>query len=467
MQHSIYYIVCCCYVTALSLLFPLTSHAAEEVFSSTASDMKTLFSPGGPTGAIIRERTVTMNAHLLFTQKVAGPLDAEAPLVFNLFDDVSIMATPHRMESYINGTLVWVGKIPGDPLGAAVLGETNGVIMGNVRTGGGDIYEIRHAGEDVYVVREIDINLLPPNLPPIRPSKEALASVAPYSSDPDIEPDDGSIITIGVAYTSAARASVGSTSAMDSLIATTVSEQNIGYENSGVIQRVSLTASGEVSYTETSGGQESALDSLQNPSDGVMDGVVTARNNNNIDLISLWMVDSSACGLAYAFEAGDTNFAEYAYSTAAVDCVAEYTMAHEMGHNQGCAHDRANASGQGYYSYSYGYQNTANSPTFHTIMAYDCSPSCTRINYWANPDVSYQGNATGVDENAANSANTVLTLNNLRVTVANFRVSGDSGGGSDTPTYTAPLFSFKTLLLFYSPLLLFTAIHLLRRKKPE
>ena len=50
-------------------------------------------------------------------------------------------------------------------------------------------------------------------------------------------------------------------------------------------------------------------------------------------------------------------------------------------------------------------------------MAYDCSPSCPRLQYWSNPDVSYNGVAMG----------TIATNNNARVlnttaaTVATFR----------------------------------------------
>ncbi len=61
-------------------------------------------------------------------------------------------------------------------------------------------------------------------------------------------------------------------------------------------------------------------------------------------------------------------------------------------------------------------------------MAYNnqCSDNgydCTRIPYWSNPSVNYQGNPTGISQNSANSANNVLTLNNTAYTVANFRAS--------------------------------------------
>jgi hypothetical protein len=53
------------------------------------------------------------------------------------------------------------------------------------------------------------------------------------------------------------------------------------------------------------------------------------------------------------------------------------------------------------------------------IMAYNCSPSCIRVNYWSNPNVNYSGLPTGVTGMADNRA----VLNNTRVTAANWRMS--------------------------------------------
>ena len=87
----------------------------------------------------------------------------------------------------------------------------------------------------------------------------------------------------------------------------------------------------------------------------------------------------------------------------------------------GAHHDRASATGSAMYSYSYGYQAPNNS--FRTIMAYNCTVGCPRINYWSNPDNYYNGIPTGVVNTASNSADNRLTLNNTANIVANFRQS--------------------------------------------
>src|SRR4030067_2904062 len=55
--------------------------------------------------------------------------------------------------------------------------------------------------------------------------------------------------------------------------------------------------------------------------------------------------------------------------------------------------------------------------------------SCTRLQYWSNPDALYGGVPMGVPEGQSNAADNRKTLNNTAYTVANFRVS--TGGGID------------------------------------
>ncbi|MCA1944570.1 MAG: zinc-dependent metalloprotease [Desulfovibrio sp.] len=129
------------------------------------------------------------------------------------------------------------------------------------------------------------------------------------------------------------------------------------------------------------------------------------------------------------------DFSSYAFNVVAPQCATGYyTFAHECGHNQGAHHDRANTGGgTGLYSYSYGYQQVSANPTFRTIMAYNCSPGCTRVNYRSNPNVSYNGYPTGVLYTAANSADNRMTLNNSRVAAANWRPSATKGNVLITP----------------------------------
>lgn len=135
------------------------------------------------------------------------------------------------------------------------------------------------------------------------------------------------------------------------------------------------------------------------------------------------------------------SFASSAFSVTASDCIANSTLAHELGHNMGNAHDRA-TGGTGVYPYSYGYRDEVGK--FRTIMAYACpTVSCPRVKYFSNPRLSINGRPLGIDPNAdaANSADNSRSMNEVRHTVANWRVSSTDITAPAAPTnlrFTSP-----------------------------
>jgi hypothetical protein len=128
--------------------------------------------------------------------------------------------------------------------------------------------------------------------------------------------------------------------------------------------------------------------------------------------------------VAYLMTGNNPGFAPNAFAVVDRTCATGYySFGHELGHNMGLHHNRDDAVGTGAYSYSYGYRW----PGYRTVMAY--APG-TRILHFSNPNVLYLGNPTGVIETSPNAAaHNALSLNNTRVTVANWRVA-------DTPTLT-------------------------------
>jgi hypothetical protein len=117
------------------------------------------------------------------------------------------------------------------------------------------------------------------------------------------------------------------------------------------------------------------------------------------------------CGLGYL----NSNAAS-AFSVTAASCMTGYySFAHEIGHNFGARHDPATDPSTTPVAYAHGYRSPTNA--WRTIMAYNCSPSCPRINYWSNPARTYGGQAMGT----TTRSNNARLLNERAATVAAFR----------------------------------------------
>jgi hypothetical protein len=206
---------------------------------------------------------------------------------------------------------------------------------------------------------------------------------------------------------------------MLSLVNTAIAETNAGYANSNVVQRLRLVASAEVSYVETD--IRTDLTRVTGTTDGYMDVVHALRDTYKADEVALigegYAVAESACGVAWLMAGDNPGFAPNAFAVVDRTCATGYySFGHELGHNMGLNHARQDPVGTGAFAYSFGYKWTG----YRTVMAY--APG-TRILYFSNPNVLYGGNPTGVSEALPTSAHNALSLNNTRVTVANWRVN--------------------------------------------
>jgi hypothetical protein len=349
---------------------------------------------------------------------------ANRDLELSLFDGVRLNVLREQQESTPGG-FVWVGRIAGQERSLVTLSVVDDHVSGNITTEKGEVYQIRHVGNGIHSVRQIDHDKFREEAPPIE--------VEPGQEQPQgtgVQPlaDTGSTIDVMVVYTAAARTAAGSAAAMSSLINLAVSETNTSYANSGVTQRVRLVHSAEVTYTET-GNLSTDLSRIRSTTDGYMDNVHTLRNTYKADLVSLFVANGGAyCGMAYIMTTVATSFASNAFSVVDKDCATGYySFGHEMGHNMGARHDRyVDGTDNSPYKYNHGYYYSPGK--WRTVMAYNdgCSAagvSCTRIAYWSNPNKFYNGVAMGVSSTSASAADNRTTLNNTAYTVANFRAS--------------------------------------------
>lgn len=186
--------------------------------------------------------------------------------------------------------------------------------------------------------------------------------------------------------------------------------------------------------------------------DPVYSGVPALRDQYGADLvvaIRQFNPSQQSCGVGWQnYELGDpsdqpnlrfaavygysvVSYGQYDLGNGSYDLCASVTMAHEMGHNMGSAHDRPDAVGYGNpaFSYSYGYGLAASAAGtgtgFATIMAanYIQAPIIAKYSSPA-PGYTCGGYVCGVAQSDPNnSADNVSSLNNTRALVAQFRAS--------------------------------------------
>lgn len=390
-----------------------------------------------------RSRAVELDT-TVFNEQVASRLERAATQAerhqrvrFPLFPDVEVTVDLNSVSRSVDRkTIMWSGAVEGTRYGQAAIAITGDIVSANISTDNGRLYQIRQRQGGTHVIQELSDEPSFPELEPVVVPNELEERQQDAPRDGSAALDDGNTVDVMVLYTASARSAAGGAAQMQNLIQLGVTETNQGYANSGITQRVRLVYSGEVTYSE-SGDFATDLGRLRNNNDGFLDEVHSLRDQYGADIVSLWVENGNACGIGYLMGSMYGSFAPNAFNVVMRSCATGYySFGHEMGHNMGAQHDRANAGGQGLFPYSYGYQQVQQAPYFRTVMAYACSVNCARINYWSNPDVSYSGLPTGIPSSLANAADNRTTLNSSRANVVAFRPTVVSSSPGGTPTAT-------------------------------
>jgi hypothetical protein len=438
------------------LAAPLQGQAAAQAPSSRPA----LLTPVAADPGQLRRSPVAVSAMARRTEYVALNLSALDDSAFkaaeqardqrgqrpefrlDFFGERSLVATIDTLSRSGDGrTISWSGRFEGQPLSSVAISLTGMVASGHFRTEDGELYELRFVSPGIFALHDLDESRfpseaqpIPVNLPetPASAVQGAAAGEATLGKDM-VAADDGSIIDVLVVYTPAAQAAAGGQTQIETEIELAITLTNQGYANSGVIQRVRLVRKEPISYTErttctAADAFNCALGDVSGTTDPYMSGVHALRNTYAADMVSLWIDETTYCGLAWLMTTESSSFESSAFSvvTPRNGCAtSNYSFAHELGHNLGSHHDRANAGTcqgvlcQGVKPYSYGYCG----PGFRTVMTYFAGSCSPRVNYWSNPAVTYNGLPTGILSSLSNSADNRQSLNDTRVTASNWRAS--------------------------------------------
>lgn len=377
---------------------------------------------------------------------LAADSSKPADVSVQLFDDTTFVLQERSRQSTAQGATTIQYALQNDPAGSAVLSATQGNLVVTITTGDHRVYRVMPLADGVHRTEELDHSKFP-DCAAHSPSNVALAqsiTAAAAANPPAGVPatDSGTQINVLVAYTQSVLSALGgTTSAVQSLIATAISETNSGYSTSGVNTALNLVHTVQVNYDE-SGGFDVALNDITGTSDGKMDEVHALRNTYGADLVVLLINNTDYCGMAWLPSTVSTSNQGLGFSVTAYSCATGYySFGHEIGHNMGARHDRYVDSGSTPYASGHGYVNKT--ARVRSIMAYnnDCSNSgfnCTRVNHWSAADRVYGASTVIGDSNNRNND----ALNASLSTIANYRVSAPadalsvskSGTGAGTVT---------------------------------
>jgi len=386
---------------AQSIVPPLLVEPKQSVYDET---------PKTPNSAT-RARAVRIDESLL-----AADIQLPSRVSLELFKDRRCLVEFNRIDYRSPASYSLFGVIEDDP-GSMVIATFHAGLWRLSLTCEGPNCWTRPLPDGRHLICELDVEKnskicsscdLGSSLPP----PELGADLLDSNSPPRIVARGGgtSVADIMVVYTPAARIAAGGTSAIENQVRQAVDSANQVMLNSVTNSQLRLVFCGETSYTE-SGSSSTDLNSLtyrlnqmvgdpptNRDPNGAMDEVHALRDYFGADLVALLSTGSG--GVAWTPESAGEFTPSAGFSQSHWEgATTRLTFAHEIGHNYGAGHDKAQDSqpGPGWKPYAAGYVSCE--PTFgidcvQTVMAYD--DDCPiiigcldRVPYYSNPDIEF------------------------------------------------------------------------------
>ncbi|MEM0895605.1 MAG: choice-of-anchor D domain-containing protein [Verrucomicrobiota bacterium] len=329
-----------------------------------------------------------------------------------LGNDETVDVEIEQALSRDRGTFTIAGKVVDEPSSDVLFVFHDGTVFGTVAFHDRDMhFEYAAAGDGDIAIRQLDPRSFDarcgqpgPKVPPIMSvgaeSEEKDPGMAPVDPPPPASAgetqDPGSIVIDQVVgYGIEARQWEGGTSSMEARIIASVDRTNLAFSNSmaGSVTLVLLGTVEDPDYdfpgdVPDSMGSTDELGDLDDRSDGSLDTVTDLMILLGADCAAFIVRDVDGyAGVAY--RPGESMIVARTYMTS-----TRFTFVHELGHNIGCRHAWGDTSGSTTL-HNYGWRfDPPIGGRVRTVMAYDWDWS--RIPYFSNPDVSYNGAPTGV-----------------------------------------------------------------------
>jgi len=310
-------------------------------------------------------------------------------LTANLFEDQNMTFQASDIGTSGVSARTWTGVSP-EYLGSAAVVIHGKRISAHISSVDGSFEIIPLDDQGTHLIIEHDLAKYgncgnDENIPRIENNNESTNPVIQIEKERPQRTSESSEcrIRLLVAYTPDAQTNTLSTynRTMIEHVELAILQMNQGYANSLADQRVELAYLYKTTDVET-GNSTNDINDLRDTSDGKWDEIHDLRNQYDADMVAL-ITDGSysdMCGRAYGF---DYELEENMFQITEYNCaVANFSLAHEYGHLQGCRHNvDANETP---FAFGHGYNQGG---VYQTIMAVCCGGS--RVNYWSNPYVYY------------------------------------------------------------------------------
>jgi peptidyl-Asp metalloendopeptidase len=410
--------------------FVCVSWSQNIFFSTTISAAGITPAKAVPTGLLQNYSATVYFKELNFapSQKFMMKLDAAKAIEVN----------QDKWYSYTNGAISYTGKINDDPNSSVVLSKYQNRWHGMITDQHLQKYVLQQTDDETFAISKVEeLTFIQQDSKDDYVLPAPLGTTANYNVCDAANPCtvNGVVIDIMVAYTPAAATAYGGVANTVSSITTAVTNMNVANTNSGVNSNISfnLVHTYQVTYTE-SGATSTDLTRLRTNGDGIMDDVHTQRNLYSADLVSLIVASpTNTCGIGY-LNSNPTNYsANNGFNVTVYNCVvSNFSMSHELGHNMGLHHDWHVSSSTTPCEHHHGYVNQAVIPSglpttarWRTILAYNdqCSANgftCSRLNFWSNPNVLRGGSPMGINIGNPNPAFEIYGINRFACVVSAF-----------------------------------------------
>lgn len=345
--------------------------------------------------------------------------------------------TQDNAWTHENGDLTWVASIQGLPTGfrAILTLASDGSVVGRIGTPAG-VYQFEPVNASNWLVDVASSGLTPGSLqddgvahPDALSGQATAAAMANQRVARAAKPkrraaraaaqNGNALVDVLVLYTPGMNRPNLSTR-LNHLF----DLANQALVDSRVAGRFNMVAAKQVTYSN-GGSSSQALNNLTDRQ-GAFANVSSWRTRFGADAVALLRPfrsnsQGAICGIAWVNGSGNADltrgqsFAVVSYGTDNYYFCSDYTLAHELGHVLGAAHDRAHAGGvPGRFAFSYGY---GIEDRFGDIMSY-ISPE---IGIYANPNLTTcDGSPCGIPQGQPNAADIALTFNRTMPVVAKF-----------------------------------------------